>query len=173
MIACLAAHFRVNRSTVFHWIQRDHPKDCSSAPKRHGRIVVTDAYRDTNPHHGTQQIAHELQAQFPTANKATIWRILHAAGRIGPRHQKTPSKADSRWVASRPVLPAIQGQHAREDTISVIDLRIQMKYSEIHPTQTSAVLAGVLAQAVTRVPPCYLVVSDNGGYRPSPTGHGV
>ncbi|KPL91238.1 helix-turn-helix domain-containing protein [Herpetosiphon geysericola] len=89
-IARLATHFRVNRSTVFRWIHRDHPDDRSSAPNHHGRIVVTDAYRtavltyrDANPHHGTQRIAHELQAQFPTANNATIWRILHAAGRIG------------------------------------------------------------------------------------------
>ncbi|ABX06384.1 MAG TPA: helix-turn-helix domain-containing protein [Herpetosiphon sp.] len=91
-IARLATHFRVNRSTVFRWIQRDQPDDHSTAPKRHGRIVITKvywaavlAYRDANPHHGTQHIAHELHPQFPTANKATIWRILHAAGRIGPR----------------------------------------------------------------------------------------
>lgn len=94
-IARLATHFRVNRSTVFRWIQRDLPDDRSTAPNHHGRMVVTEvyravvlAYRDANPHHGTQRIAHELRPQFPTANKATIWRILHAAGRIGPRPKK-------------------------------------------------------------------------------------
>lgn len=94
-IVRLATHFHVNRSTVLRWTRRDHPHDYSTAPHHHGRRVVTEAYRatvlayrDANPHHGTQRIAYELQAQFPTANKATIWRILHAAGRIGPRPKK-------------------------------------------------------------------------------------
>lgn len=58
-------------------------------------------------------------------------------------------------------LPAIQGQRGREYKISVIHLRTRMKYSEIHPTQTSAAIARVLAQAVTRLPPFHLVVTDN------------
>lgn len=98
----LAAHFHINRSTVLRWIHRPTVEDRSSAPKQHGGRVVTAAYRDAviayrdaNPHHGPQRIAHELRAQFPTANNATIWRILHQAGRIGSRPKKNGSAGGS------------------------------------------------------------------------------
>lgn len=102
-VAQLVAHFHVNPSTVRRWIRRDSPADRSAAPKYHGGQVVTAAYRaaviayrQANPHHGPQRIAHELRAQFPTANNATIWRILHAADLIGPRPKKSVTDGPSR-----------------------------------------------------------------------------
>lgn len=98
----LAAHFHVNRSTVLRWTRRESPADRSAAPKHHGGQVVTDAYRaaviayrHAHPHHGPQRIAHALRAHFPTANNATIWRILHAADLIGPRSKKNVSDGPS------------------------------------------------------------------------------
>ncbi len=99
----LAAHFHINRSTVLRWVHRPSVHDQSCAPKQHGGRVVTAAYRaaviayrNANPHHGPQRIAHELRAQFPTANNATIWRILHHAGLIGRSQKKNGSGGTSR-----------------------------------------------------------------------------
>ncbi len=94
----LAAHFHINRSTVVRWVYRSSVLDRSSAPTQHGGRVVTPAYRaaviayrTANPHHGPQRIAHALRDQFPTANNATIWRILHRAGLIGAQPKKNVS----------------------------------------------------------------------------------
>jgi transposase InsO family protein len=58
-------------------------------------------------------------------------------------------------------LPAIRGGHGREYKISLIHLRTRLKYSEIHPNATSPVIAQVLERAQDRLPPFYLVVTDN------------
>ncbi len=58
-------------------------------------------------------------------------------------------------------LPAIAGHHGREYKISLIHLRTRMKYSEIHPDQRSATIAGVVERAMSRLPPFWLVVTDN------------
>lgn len=58
-------------------------------------------------------------------------------------------------------LPAIEGQHGHEYKISLLHMRTRMKYSEIHPDQSSARVAEVLERAVSRLPPFYLVVTDN------------
>ena len=106
----LAEHYGINPSTVQRWLKRDEVQDRSSAPHQHGRRVVTDAYREavlhyrqTHPQHGPRRIAHDLRAQYPTANVATVWRILHSAG-LSQRAEKktdapsaaggTPSRAD-------------------------------------------------------------------------------
>lgn len=83
----LARRFGVHRRTIERWSNRDDPTDRSSAPKRHGRKLVDDEYeraviaqRTAHPTHGPKRIAHELRHRFPTANVATVWRILSAAG---------------------------------------------------------------------------------------------
>ncbi len=58
-------------------------------------------------------------------------------------------------------LPAIRGNTKREYTISIIHLRTRLKYSEIHTTASSKRVAEVLTRAVSRLPPFFLVVTDN------------
>ena len=58
-------------------------------------------------------------------------------------------------------LPAIRGNRKREYKISLIHLRTRLKYSEIHTTASSKRVAEVLQRAVKRLPPFFLVVSDN------------
>ncbi|GAB4187163.1 MAG: hypothetical protein Fur005_49090 [Roseiflexaceae bacterium] len=57
--------------------------------------------------------------------------------------------------------PAIRGDRGREYKISLIHLRTRMKYSEIHPTASSKRIAEVLRRAIGRLPPFFLVVTDN------------
>ena len=58
-------------------------------------------------------------------------------------------------------LPAIRGGHKREYKISLIHLRTRLKYSEIHSSASSKRVAEVLRRAVGRLPPFFLVVTDN------------
>lgn len=58
-------------------------------------------------------------------------------------------------------LPAIRGQHKHEYKVSFIHLRTRVKYSEIHPKATSQCVAEVLQRAMDRLPPFFLVVTDN------------
>lgn len=58
-------------------------------------------------------------------------------------------------------LPAIRGQKGREYKISALHLRTRIKYSEIVPRATSPVVAAFLRRAIRRLPPFYLVVTDN------------
>ena len=85
--AALARRFGVHRRTIQRWIDRAELSDRSSAPKQHGRQVVTDDYRaavlaarTAQPRHGPQRIADDLRARFPTANRTTVWRILRSTG---------------------------------------------------------------------------------------------
>ena len=91
----LAAHFHITPSTVQRWLHPTDLTDRSSAPKQHGRRVVSDEYRaavlaarDANPHHGPVRSAQELRSHFPTANRTTVWRILHQAGRCECKAKK-------------------------------------------------------------------------------------
>ncbi|GAB4187154.1 MAG: hypothetical protein Fur005_49080 [Roseiflexaceae bacterium] len=97
----LARRFGVHRRTIQRWVGRTDGQDRSSAPHQHGRRVVMDAYRDavlterqTHPHHGSMRIAHDLRDRFPTANRATVWRILHAAGLSRQALKKTDAATD-------------------------------------------------------------------------------
>ena len=58
-------------------------------------------------------------------------------------------------------LPAIEGDQGFEYKISIIPMRTRMKYSEIHSQSTSVNLAQVLENAVKRLPPFFLVMTDN------------
>lgn len=58
-------------------------------------------------------------------------------------------------------LPAVRGNKKREYKISVIHMRTRLKYSEIHSTGSSKRAAEVLRRAVGRLPPFFLVVTDN------------
>ena len=106
----IAQHYGINPSTVYRWLQRAEVQDRSSAPHQHGRRVVTDAYREAvlayrqaQPQHGPRRIAHELRAQFPTANVATVWRILHTAGLSQRGEKKTDAPPAARGAPPRAV----------------------------------------------------------------------
>ena len=95
----LARRFGVHRRTIARWAQRSNPTDRSSAPRQHGRQVVTDEYRaavlaerGAHPSHGPKRIAHDLHGRFPTANVATVWRILKYAclSRRAPKKTAAP-----------------------------------------------------------------------------------
>lgn len=95
----LARRFGVHRRTIARWSERDQPNDRSSAPLKHGRKLVDDTYeravvaaRTQHPNHGPKRIAHQLRHRFASANVATVWRILHAAG----LSKRAPKKSDSR-----------------------------------------------------------------------------
>jgi len=96
--AALARRFGVHRRTIQRWIGRTDTADRSCAPKQHGRQRVTDAYRQAvlaerheYPTHGPKRIALDLRQRFPSANVATVWRILKAAG----LSQRAPKKTDT------------------------------------------------------------------------------
>jgi transposase len=100
----LARRFGVHRRTIQRWIGRTDTADRSCAPKQHGRQVVSDAYREAvvalrqaYPTYGPKRIAHELRQRFPTANVATVWRILNAAG----LSKRAPKKTDAPTNPSR------------------------------------------------------------------------
>ena len=103
----LARRFGVHRRTIARWRERAELTDRSSAPKRHGRKVVNDEYkravithRTAHPNHGPKRIAHDVRERFPSANVATVWRILHAAGLSKRAPKKTNSPADQCRQAS-------------------------------------------------------------------------
>ncbi len=143
----------------------------SLAPHHHGRAVVDDEYRRAvvqartdHPNHGPKRIAHALGHRFPTANVATVWRFLQAAGlsKRAPK-KRTPRPIQvgyHRVQLDIQHLPAIKGGHGRECTISIIHLRTRMKYVEIHTSMSSKRVSAVLERAVRRLPPFHLVVTD-------------
>jgi transposase len=95
-VASLARQFGVDPGTIKRWAERTDTADRSSAPHQHGRRIVTDAYREAvlslrreHPAWGPRRLADELRDAFPTANTATIWRILHAAGLSQRAEKKT------------------------------------------------------------------------------------
>lgn len=96
--SALARQFGVHRRTIQRWVGRTDVADRSTRPHQSGHTVVTDAYRAAVrelrtqfPHYGPKRIAHELRDRFPTANGATVWRILRDAGLT----QRTPKKTDT------------------------------------------------------------------------------
>lgn len=106
--AALARQFDVHRRTIQRWVARDEPTDRSSAPHHHGHQVVTEDYRKAvldhraaHPTHGPKRIAYLLRDRFPTANAATVWRILHSAGVSRRTPPKTGTAPDSGGPAPR------------------------------------------------------------------------
>lgn len=103
----LARRFGVHRRTIGRWLGRTDLTDRTTAPKQHGRVVVTDAYRAAviqartdHPHHGPKRIAYDLRVRFPSANVATVWRILVAAGLSHRVPKKTHGSPDQRRTPS-------------------------------------------------------------------------
>ena len=103
----LARRFGVHRSTIQRWAARSDATDRSSAPHQHGRQVVTETYRQAvlaersaHPHYGPQRIADQLRSRFPSANRTTVWRILHAAGVSKRQGKKTEPSSDSSRASS-------------------------------------------------------------------------
>src|SRR5262249_53369928 len=58
-------------------------------------------------------------------------------------------------------LPAVAGGGGFEYKISLIHLNTRMKYSEIHPSCTSALCADVLKRSIERLPPFFQVWTDH------------
>lgn len=58
-------------------------------------------------------------------------------------------------------LPAVQGNSGYEYKVSLIHLKTRMKYSEIHAEQNTRLMADVLEKARARLPPFFLVQTDN------------
>ena len=58
-------------------------------------------------------------------------------------------------------LPAIKGRRGYAYKISIIHLSSRIKYSEILDSINSKILADFLARAVRRLPPFYVVFTDN------------
>ncbi len=168
----LARRFGVHRRTIGRWAGRRELQDRSTAPHKHGRTVVDDAYRAAviqartdHPNHGPKRIAHDLRHRFPTANVATVWRILHTAGLStrGPKKRIVRPIPVGRHRVQLDIqhLPAIKGGRGRAYKISVIHLRTRMKYSEMHTSMSSKRVGAVLERAMARLPPFHLVVTDN------------
>lgn len=100
-VADLARRFDVSPPTARRWATSDDTTDRSSAPHQHGRRVVTDEYRDAvvtlrnaNPTWGPRRLADELRGHFPSANCATVWRILNAVGLSKRPEKKTQAPTD-------------------------------------------------------------------------------
>jgi len=83
-ISELARRFGLHRRTIQRWVGRQDVTDHSSAPHRHG----------------PKRIAQALRPDFPTANVATVWRILKAAGLSKPAPKKTEAPTDTSWTPS-------------------------------------------------------------------------
>jgi transposase len=162
----LAKRYGVNPTTIQRWTARESPLDLSAAPLQ-GRTTITPEYREAvleyrsqHPGHGPIRIAFELRGQFAQAHRGTVLKILRTAQLTRPR------KAAERGHKPIPVgfhriqmdvqqLPAIAGGKGFEYKISVIHLRTRLKYSEIHPQCTSAIVAEVLRRAMDRLPPFF------------------
>jgi hypothetical protein len=165
-IRALAARFATNPTTIQRWATRDSPLDRCTIPLHHRstitpeyRAAVTD-YRRTHSGHGPIRIAEELRSQFAFANRGTVLRILQEEKMTRPQ---TPKRKEHKPL---PVgrhrvqmdvqqLPAIAGSKGFEYKISAIHMRTRLKYSEIHPTCTSEVVAGVLRRAMDQLPPFF------------------
>jgi transposase len=162
----LAERFAANPTTIQRWVSRDSPLDRSTTPRKtHSTITVeyrsaVVAYRQAHPRHGPIRIAYELQAEFPMAHRGTVLKILQQ------EHLTRPPQAKPREHKPLPVgrhrvqmdvqqLPAIAGSKGFEYKISAIHMRTRLKYSEIHPTCTSELVAQVLRRAMDQLPPFF------------------
>lgn len=171
--AALARQFDVHRRTIQRWVARDEPTDRSSAPHHHGHQVVTEDYRRAVLDHRAAPIPRTVPNALPTCC-ATAFRPptlpLSGASCTAPACRGAPPQKRAR----RPIpvgrhrvqldiqeLPAIRGNRKREYKISLIHLRTRLKYSEIHPSASSKRVAEVLRRAIGRLPPFFLVVTDN------------
>jgi hypothetical protein len=160
----LAERFAVNPSTIQRWVGRESPLDLSTAPRTtHSTITpayraAVVAYRQAHPRHGPIRIAHELRGAHPQAHRGTVLRVLQE------EHLTRPLQAAPREHHPLPVgrhriqmdvqqLPAIAGSRGFEYKISALHMRTRLKYSEIRPTCTSAVVAQVLRRALDMLPP--------------------
>jgi hypothetical protein len=122
-----------------------------------GEVV---AYRQAHPRHGPIRIAAELRAEFPMAHRGTVLRILQEERltrplQAQPRAHRPLPVGRHRIQMDVQQLPAIAGSRGFEYKISAIHMRTRLKYSEIHPTCTSAVVAQVLRRALDQLPPFF------------------
>lgn len=168
----LSVRYNTSKNTVQKWAKRVSPEDKKSGPTNTKKVVTSEyrkaiiAYRKSHPNHGPIRIAFELKKTFDFANRGTVLIILQEAGLTKPKSKK------KRVVKPIPVgrhraqmdtqqLTAVKGQKGFEYKVSVIHLSTRMKYSEIHPRATTEVCAGVLERARQKLPPFFIVFTDN------------
>jgi hypothetical protein len=165
-IRVLAERFATNPTTIQRWVARESPLDRSTAPRKTHSTITPEyragvvAYRQAHPRHGPIRIAAELGAEFPMAHRGTVLRILQEEQLTRPP-QRQPREHQPLPVGRHRIqmdvqqLPAIAGSKGFEYKISAIHMRTRLKYSEIHPTCTSAVVAQVLRRALDQLPPFF------------------
>ena len=162
----LAVRFATNASTIQRWVGRDSPLDRSTAPLHTHSTITPEyraavvAYRQAHPRHGPIRIAAELCKAFPMAHRGTILRILQEAQLTRPptpqpREHRPLPVGRHRIQMDVQQLPAIAGGKGFEYKISAIHMRTRLKYSEIHPTCTSELVAQVLRRAMDQLPPFF------------------
>ena len=162
-IRALAARFQVNPTTIQRWVKRETGQDKPMGPRQPHRIVTNEykqsilSYREQHPTHGPIRIAQALKAQFEYAHRGTILSVLQKAEltRIKPRPKSAwhIPQGKHRVQADIQQLPAIAGNSGFEYKYSFIHLSTRMKYSEIHPTQSTELAAQVLQRALLVLPP--------------------
>ena len=165
--ASLARRFATTSTTITKWVSRADPNDQSSAPKKHGRRVITaefeqavKAYRadPLTAHHGKVRIASELRSTFACSTPSNVYLVLKKlqinvakAPARTPAHHLPVGKHRTQMDIQQ--LPAIEGGTGFSYKISIIHLSTRYKYSEIHDNYSSQTVAGVYERALSRLPP--------------------
>ncbi len=169
----LARSYHVSTKAVQKWVHRDDPTDRSSAPhhrrsKRGGGLKNAVKHcKEDHPRWGYRRIAHRLGKHYPGLTPDRVRHILKAS-----HQQQAKPKKKRRVRKPLPVgrhrvqmdiqqLPAVRGGSGYEYKISVIHMRTRMKHSEIHPDYSSEIVADVIIRALDRLPPFWLVWTDN------------
>jgi transposase InsO family protein len=171
----LATRYGVNRTTIQRWVHRADPHDRPPGPRRDAAeaddpddaLAGAIAHRQAHPHYGTLRIVQERRRRglaSPTAT--TLWRKLRRRGLVGPRPRRPRTRRPiptgrHRVQMDCQQLPAVAGDKGFAYKIAVIHTRTRCKYSEIHDNRRSGTVAGVLRRAVGKLPPFFLIWTDN------------
>lgn len=163
----LAQRFGVNLSTIQRWARRETPLDLSTAPHRRREglnNIQKEAileYRKEYPGAGPKTIVAALAERHGKMSHATVGRFLQREGVAAPPPPKTPRKPEPLKVGRHrlqmdiQVLPAIRGGKNFEHKITIIHMATRVKYSEIHSSATSEVVAQVVKNALAHMPPFF------------------
>jgi transposase len=165
----LAGRYRVNPSTIQRWIHRDSALDLTSGPKQPRRRLTPEQqatirrYREDHPGAGARTIAAMLAKEYGPLSPATIGRFLRAEGLTRPAGKKVRVRQPLRVGRHRlqmdiQELPAIRGESGFEYKISILHMATRMKYSEIHPRMSSALVVETLQRALAHLPPFFFSV---------------
>lgn len=124
-------------------------------------------FRRAHPTWGTRRLVDELRRRMPGITRHHVRHILRVAGqsRAGSRrrgrHRQPIPVGWHRVQLDIQQLPTVRGGTKFEYKISLIHLRTRWKFSEIHPNHRTQTVAGVVQRAQERLPPFFLVWTDN------------